>query len=90
MLYSEALSFCLVGKDYFYIHIYIHELYFVKGYSAEKYEKEVNQYTILNVHYRQIHSFCRMILELIGIHERDGHEPFNAYSLDMNLLLELG
>jgi len=46
------------------------------------------QYTVLNAHYKPIHRFCRMILELIGIHEREGIENFNAYSLDMNLLFE--
>lgn len=46
------------------------------------------QYTVLNAHYKQIHSFCRMILELIGIYEREGLEQFNAYSLDMNMLFE--
>jgi len=46
------------------------------------------QYTVLNSHYKTVHQFCSMILELVGIHEKEGLEKFNAYSLDMNLLFE--
>jgi len=46
------------------------------------------QYHVLNAHYEPILLFCKMIWELIGIHERTGNSPFNAYSLDMNLLFE--
>jgi 5-methylcytosine-specific restriction enzyme subunit McrC len=46
------------------------------------------QYSVLNLHYKPIHRFCRMILELIGIHENIGAEKFNTYSLDMNVLFE--
>lgn len=46
------------------------------------------QYHVLNQHYKPIHQFCRMIYELIGIHENQGDIHFNAYSVDMNILFE--
>jgi 5-methylcytosine-specific restriction enzyme subunit McrC len=46
------------------------------------------QYHVLNAHYEPILMFCKMIWELVGIHEKTGSNRFVAYSLDMNLLFE--
>jgi 5-methylcytosine-specific restriction enzyme subunit McrC len=54
------------------------------------FQKDFNaiQYHVLNQHYRPIHQFCKMIFDLIGIHEQMGDASFNAYSVDMNVLFE--
>ncbi|ACB84392.1 McrC family protein [Natranaerobius thermophilus] len=46
------------------------------------------QYTTLNKHYKHIHNFCKMFLELMGINEQIGETLFNQFHLEMNNLYE--
>lgn len=46
------------------------------------------QYNALNAHYKPVHKFCRLVIELMGIHEKEGGGLFHAYSLDMNILFQ--
>ncbi|OWZ84111.1 McrC family protein [Natranaerobius trueperi] len=46
------------------------------------------QYTTLNKHYKSIHNFCRLFLELFGVNEKQGEMYFNQFCVDMNQLYE--
>jgi len=46
------------------------------------------RYTALNKHYKATHRFCKMVLEMIGVSDKQGVTSFNQFFLDMNLLFE--
>jgi 5-methylcytosine-specific restriction enzyme subunit McrC len=45
-------------------------------------------YDRLSSRYREVHSWCRLFIDLLSISDRPGERTFNGYLLDMNLLFE--
>src|SRR5437016_6269406 len=48
----------------------------------------VFDYDRLSSRYREVHSWCRLFIDLLSISDNVGERTFNGYLLDMNLLFE--